>query len=871
MSYLDNINESLEETNPENQNQIDFGEKVDLFQKVVITAGSKALNLLETNNLTKDLEIDKRQKTANILTELSNFHYNIGFAGPQSSGKSSLINSLIGYPLMPTCVLASTGTPVELIYGEEIHVVVKDEDQKDEDQNSKIVFEKRCQDISDEDFRKLKEYACKIMSLSVIENMQYFCDLNILINEKITMDNLQMDKSDPKQVALLFLILFTVFVQEKESYNEIEQDVFKFRLELLRYFGIPENTINFGVVILWNSPLLKTGLMLTDLPGLGSYAPDQNVNGKILKGLDTITKEAILRTDTMAFMSDPNVTGDAVPLLETMISNANIRNAISIEERIVPIMNKIDLVYGTQKTKSINKMVNLMENVGVSTNNRKVWEISSLCGEFAFEGLDVSRSFYVARKKCELLDQGYNDSEIEEELDKIIKGMERLYKSSGIIELRNFLQSAFVNSGKYHRTISTVNALKSLAVNMISPLQSIIDINSMQIIANDDFINEALEYLKSAAITPLNNAQESDEEKQEKINDTRIIIQALVEDATSQYEVTFSNAVEKYQKDLKKITEQFQVQKFTNKARIDNGHSANHRVYQQLIDKSKKITVDLKEVNKRYAVALNQCKKIIDSIYEKAQSQLRDFQMNYPEILKNSIDQYRNEASPEVIEIMDNLLPILQKYVVAKIDSAEFAIDDQHKQFQKVAEQLAADIISNNDRYINILHEMVDGKLVPNKGNRFTHYLYQNREFILVEGSNGLKATIDALSLTKEDRNVLQQDIKTTGNNYIVNPLNSWYENAEIEAKKILVSLVNEILNQFQQISETLINKNQNLQNKANQDKQTMEALRNVFEPMCNEIKPQLDDMLKLQDAEDSQLSIDLLNELLRETEDING
>lgn len=116
---------------------------VDQFQAAIYNAGSKALSMLDADVLTKGLETDRRKKAGDTLRHLGAFRYNIGFAGPQSCGKSSLINAIIRYPLMPTCNLATTCTPVELIYGKETRIIVKDEDLK-----GKIVFDRKCGSIT---------------------------------------------------------------------------------------------------------------------------------------------------------------------------------------------------------------------------------------------------------------------------------------------------------------------------------------------------------------------------------------------------------------------------------------------------------------------------------------------------------------------------------------------------------------------------------------------------------------------------------------------------------------------------------------------------------------------------------------------------
>ncbi len=839
-------------------------EAVDQFQACVYNAGAKALSLLDGDELTKGLELERRESARKTLEQLSAFRYNIGFAGPQSCGKSSLINTMIRYPLMPTCTLATTCTPVELIYGKETRIVVKDEDR-----NGQIVFDRKCTSVTQEDFQKLVNYASKVMPVAVIENLQFFCDSSIL-NEAVARDlkqHLKMDQNDPKQVAMLFLILFTVYAhQNNRDLNRAEMELNELRVGSLRYFGIPDSTINYCVVIQWDDPLLASGLMITDLPGLGSSAEDRTEDGVVIKGHDTITKEAILRTDTMAFISEPQVLADAVPALETMISNSNLRDAVSVEDRIVPIMNKVDTVMGQQRRTAIDMMLGMMKNAGANMDNRKVWETSSFYGEYVYEGLNGERSFYAQREMYKLAETGYEKEEIKIALPNILLGMEMGYKKSNMDDLRNFFRTAFIGRGKYQKSISAIVALRTLALDMVSTQRTFIKTHSALASVTSDVAYVALDYLEKAALKPLNEAVEGSQAIEDTANQHIDIVEAMVKAATSTYETALSNADEEYADRLRRISCQFDLTWFGigNRARVDTGHPKNHKLYQQLLEESDILKVDLKDVNKIHADALRYCGNTVAGIYESALARLVAFQKEYPRILSDCIDRYRGEAAPSVIALMESLLPSLQQYVSIKILTAQSAIQDRRSSFQGSADRLAREIILLNDEFVKVLLDMVRNKLSTMQGGWFM----RNRVYLEVDGSNGLNATLNNLGLTNADRNRIKGLLGEKGSEVILDPLRLWYMEAQQDVNEIIASLSFEFNLQFKKMKETLEKQVGTMEDEIKHAEDILKKLVSLFEEMQESIQPKLDLILESEGSGNSPLKGDLFEGMLKDPDD---
>lgn len=815
-------------------------EVVDQFQKTVFNAGGRVLNLLSEDELLQKIDQDSRKKAQQALEQLGVFRYNIGFAGPQSCGKSSLINAIIGYPLMPTCNLATTCTPVELIYSEEIRVTVKDEDQ-----DGKIVFDKKCGNISKEDFNKLKNYACKVMKIAIIENLQLFSDVYIADEGNLDPDQIKMDWQDARQAALLMLVLFTVYAhQNNKELNSNELELNQLREKTLSYFGITKDTVNYRVIVQWNHPLLASGLMITDLPGLGSSAEDKEADNKTIKGHDTITNEAVLRTDTMAFMSEPNVLADAVPALKAMVSNAFLRDSVSAEDRIVAIMNKVDLLKGAQKkATTIDMMLGMMQNAGVDMTGRKVWETSSYYGEHAYEGMDLSKSFFVQNGIYDLKKDDCDEEEIQEEIRSLLKKLERGYQKSGVNELRDFFRTAFIGRGKYQKIFSSIIALRDLALNAMVPIQTLIETDSALAGVSRDMAKTVLEYLQDAATTPLNEAQKETEREVNKMIEEEYIIDAMLNDAASKYVTAFDVSVDGYSSRLMDISQKFELTfiGFGNRARVDSGNTHNHELYEELLDESGRLKVDLTEVNKSYSRTLQHCSNDIEEIYQHAQRRLTEFKKQYPYILRNCIDSYRKTADPQVITLMDNMVPILLGFVDAKINIADASILYQKTVFQEVSDQLACDIVKMNEEFTAVLLQLVKGKLDTVSGGWFT-----KKEFLIVDGNDGIKAAIGNLKLNEADKSDLKDKSKSIGLEQIKMPLLGWYKLAETDVKGIMASLSLDIGRQFKKMNENLLDDAANKDNNIERNKELLAKLEGIFDELRQRIQPQIDNVLDL-------------------------
>ena len=118
-----------------------------------------------------------------------------------------------------------------------------------------------CDKATPEDFQKLKEYTCAVASIpQIIENLQAFVDGSIRDKKGLTPDELDMEYDNPRHVAVLMLLLLTVYT--KQNLDIVPEKIIalnRLREKTLTYFGISSDIPNLSVRIQWNAPVLKSG------------------------------------------------------------------------------------------------------------------------------------------------------------------------------------------------------------------------------------------------------------------------------------------------------------------------------------------------------------------------------------------------------------------------------------------------------------------------------------------------------------------------------------------------------------------------------------------------------------------------------------
>lgn len=825
----------------------------DVFQAELYNSGKRLLEKLETI----DGGIGANKSYAELvgqLKQLRDFHFNIGFAGGMSSGKSTVINSLIEYPLMPTCKLTTTCVGTHLFYGEKPRIRVVDDD------TGKQVLNVDCTNLPQAHFDKLKEYACVTTHVKIIENLQHFTSCNLFQDkDSLTPDMLQMDRSDANHVVILLMILLTVYVDQNSSeMNRKTLAANQKRKEVLKFFGFDANTVNYTIQLQWNGELLKSGLTITDLPGLGAYAPDKDLGGgKTIKGHDTISTDAVRRTDAMVFLVDPQVDGTGVPALQAMISNAELKGIVNQSDLVIPVLNKVDDCNGASEVKqAVDKFVDILQNTGVKKTAEDVHLYSAWYGEYKFRDIPDDRTCFYFRNYDDLKDDVLEDADAPlagEQLHRQIMAKSRRklgvrYKKAGIEELKLFFRSAYVGKSKNRRSQAAVFAVRQLALDTVVPMQE--QIKNCDVLRGvaGSAIDDISKGLKASVDGPISQALL----KIAQIEHDDEAIRAQLDQIPEKYSEAFSEALEEYKARNLAICESFTCAfgGFSDNARIDQPGSANQMNYAKLREQMEILSIDVKAVNRAFAEVLAHVTQENQSMYESALQVLESLQVDIPKALDNYVESYKTRASDEnvlgsVTALRDTLAQYMQQQLDAMLDSMKLNQNNLAKAGNETLEQ----IFALNARMVGLYTKSVVDEVRANMSNGI---LFASREYVKIAGESGVKQMLRNLSLSVDDRQYIEDEVRAIGITGISNNLDSWYQDTENTINLYFTSLREQLRRMMDDTVRQLSGDAEQIAQRREQTKRQLKAAKAAFCALRESVQPLYD--ASVEDAADETL-----------------
>ncbi len=206
----------------------------------------------------------------------------LGFLGGFSSGKSSLINMMLSYPLLPVAKVTTSICPVEICYGEDFKLQVftyrksetVSQGKKEVRWKENTVYTYPTDNVlNEEHVKRLKKYASLCVSSNVLrsESLDYYYGKNTV---KTSAGQFPLDMNDPYQVGQLLLLPLCGFVgqgEDEDQSDNTKEVLAECNAILSEVFGLQEKDIGSYGVRLWvKSELLREGVSLVDLPGLNS-------------------------------------------------------------------------------------------------------------------------------------------------------------------------------------------------------------------------------------------------------------------------------------------------------------------------------------------------------------------------------------------------------------------------------------------------------------------------------------------------------------------------------------------------------------------------------------------------------------------------
>lgn len=773
---------------------------VDKLQATVYQAGMRLVPILQSaeNSLEKTSEKEATASESEekmgpmgmvntALKELGHFAYNVGFAGEQSCGKSTVVNSLLQYPLMPTCKGLTTASVVQIVYSEHFRVRAIDDDTEKTvlDYDCEMPKNPAAQKKFRERFDALLDYAISTMGTLIIENFQYFTDAKVG-DKRITVKDVELSPDDPKHVMLLLFILLGVYVgQNDPEWNEEKRQLMEKRRGIFAYLGIPKDTVNLSIKSQGQFEMLKSGLVITDLPGLGSNAGDrENADGRKIKGHDEITEEAIQNTDAMVFLTTPENRKAGYKVLPAMLSSAKLKETVYKGDRIIPILNKADDCEGEQDRKTaLQAFCTALAAANVEKKPEDIRLYSGILGEYKFEGIPFERTLFFRRQydeeslreDAEIDGIDFNEAKIREIRKKKGK-MKKLYETSGIEELLEFFRTSYIEAGKYNKSTSALQALRAMVISIVSELGSTAKVCQNRLTNRTTVQVKLVEGLKNAITAPLTRANyrmyvESErigDDTRENLDDSKAIIVQM-------YTSAFEKALEEYKKKLLSRLGKFKlnVGGLSNNARIDVAGSVNRSHYHELEKEYKDFPISLLEVNEQYGKILKKVRTRIDRFYSDAIDNLTNVRDEIRQSMDDSINAAKESISAEELKALEAVKNQLLDLVEKQIEIVKINLEQHRQEETDVMNNVLSAISGLNKAMTEGYAKKVQSQLASKTSDGI---LFTKRDYLLIDGPDGMKMAVYSLQLSQEDAQNLSLNLDSDVDTIIYRAIGQWVD-----------------------------------------------------------------------------------------------
>lgn len=373
--------------------------------------------------------------------------YKIAVVGGLKCGKSTFINALLEYPLLPTCKLTLDCITTTLLYSDTPRIIVTDKS------SCKKVLDINCSDVSNQLFTLLKEYACMLSYYKIVENLQYFSDKNLYnMNESFPFENtdeLKMDKSNPRHVALLLMILLVTDV--KKYGGELPpkaQAADRKRSEVLRILGFPEDILDYSITVFFDCKLLTQGVSLVYLPSqIGVYHETELRKGHCY----SLTEYDDLHSvDTFLLLEASNYCGCVSNSLDHTINSASMRFRAEQGDSFIPIITKSDLIFGESAVgECIQGFQYSLTKLGINKSEEQIYTCAGIYGEARFAEFPIERTLFYKRRFQEALEEieyeyvDHGEEFIHQKARQLLKKklMNAYHNKSNLDEIKKLIQS----------------------------------------------------------------------------------------------------------------------------------------------------------------------------------------------------------------------------------------------------------------------------------------------------------------------------------------------------------------------------------------------------------------------------------------------
>ncbi len=416
-------------------------------------------------------------------TDLINKEYKMAFASAQSGGKTSVINAFVlEYPLLPSCMITTTCVPTILRYGKDIKIEISVNSLKENKYCEERKITIHCDDkyISNELFALLSSFfVCSYEALR-LDNVAWFAKKPRGTYKSLGIDDVQLSQKDSRHIAMLLASALCTYLgqnEEEENLPEKKRQARELQMKILSKLGLSEEDKNYQVTVYWDSPILKEGIVIYDLPGLDAH--NDSLNG--YESHENITKRVLENeAQSMFYLMDGRITKEGHEAFSYFLNSEALKSLSSKTQRIIPVINKIDIDFESFPVSREEAKLFLKKN---NINVESIHGISARAYSdlvFSKNGIVPIRNTYTASKYLDFFEGGEDEAviniikkQIEKQNEKyksfdFISFFHKLSEKLSLINVTEYMNALYVFLSKVYSVIENKAHIYSSAGKIIN-------------------------------------------------------------------------------------------------------------------------------------------------------------------------------------------------------------------------------------------------------------------------------------------------------------------------------------------------------------------------------------------------------------------
>lgn len=419
---------------------------------------------------------------------------------------------------------------------------------------------------------------------------------------------------------------------------------------------------------------------------------------------------------------------------------------------------------------------------GVKKSADDIILYSGIFGEYNYKEIPFERTLYYAQNYDErtvsrtVRRGGCTLEEAEKQhIKDLYEDMGYQYEDSGIEKLKQFFRTAYVEKGKYNKSTAAVQAVRAIFLNVISGLEQAAKSSSVLSSAQTSIMHDMVRSLESAVRKPIAEITTRQNTELERISeDVNSNMENYIGTVPVFYTDAFQSALKNYKNKLISIMDGFELtwRGIGSKALISAPGSANRERYLKLMNEIEQFPVSLLMVNSQYEKVLEFTGKKIDRFYSDTLNSLGQLKNDIRESLKKAIKkaEKQNLGSDE-LDALKQLKDQLNLFIDKQIEATKENLNNQQKVETDAQHEIINAIFDLNrvmaDQYTDSIKEQLKRRI--SSGIFFT-----SKEYLMIDGSEGMKASVNNLDLTDEESENIQMNIDVGVNVVMRDKLSNW-------------------------------------------------------------------------------------------------